>query len=82
MEAEFWKNDKTKSVAAWIVNTPDVAESARNFVRTNPDAPIIYRAWLKSEGMQKVKTPEGIDVLDLELHFGQLSDVLLSLRWD
>lgn len=82
MEAEFWKNDKTKSVAAWIVNTPDVAESARNFVRTNPDVPIIYRAWLKSEGMQKVKTSEGIDVLDLDLHFGQLSDVLLSLRWD
>ena len=82
VESVFWKNEKTRSVASWIVNTPEVQVSARNFVRDNPDAPIIYRAWVKAEGMQKVKTPEGIEVLDLELHFGQLSEVLHTLRID
>jgi hypothetical protein len=82
MESEFWKNEKTKSVASWIVNTPEVQMLALNFVRNNPDLPIIYRAWVKAEGMQKSKTPEGIEVLDLELHFGQLSDVLHTLRFD
>ena len=80
MEDEFWKNEKTKAVASWIVNTPEIATSAQNFVRNNLDAPIIYRAWIKAEGMQKSKTPEGIDLLDLELHFGQLSEVLHTLR--
>ena len=80
MESEFWKNEKTKSVATWIVNTPEISISARNFVRNNPEAPIIYRAWIKAEGMQKAKSPDGIDVLDLELHFGQLSEVLHTLR--
>jgi len=82
MELEFWKNEKTKSVASRIVNNPEVQMTALNFVRSNPDQPIIYRAWVKAEGMQKFKTPEGIDVLDLELHFGQLSDVLQTLRFD
>ena len=82
MELEFWKNEKTKSVASWIVNTPEVQESARNFVRSNPDVPIIYRAWIKEEGMQKSRTPEGIEVLDLELHFGQLSEVLHTLQFE
>jgi hypothetical protein len=82
VESVFWKIEKTRSVASWIVNTPEVQASARNFVRDNPDAPIIYRAWVKAEGMQKVKTPEGIEVLDLELHFGQLSEVLHTLRID
>jgi len=82
MEAGFWKNEKTKAVATWIVNTPDVALSAKNFVRNNPDAPIIYRAWIKAQGMQKSKTPEGIELLDLELNFGQLSEVLHTLRFD
>ena len=80
MDAGFWKNEKTKAVATWIVNTPEVATSAQNFVRNNPYAPIIYRAWIKAEGMQKSKTPEGIGLLDLELHFGQLSEVLHTLR--
>jgi len=82
MESEFWKNDKTKAVASWILNTPEVLVSARNFVRNNTDVPIIYRAWIKAEGMQKVRTPEGIEVLDLELNFGQLSEVLLTFRFD
>jgi hypothetical protein len=80
MENNEWKNEKTKFVATWIVNTPDIYQSARKFVIENPDAPILYRAWLKSEGMQKVKTPEGIDVLDQELHFGQLSGVLNTFK--
>ena len=82
MESEFWKNDKTKAVASWILNTPEVLVSARNFVRNNTDVPIIYRAWIKAEGLQKVRTPEGIEVLDLELNFGQLSEVLLTFRFD
>ena len=82
MESEFWKNEKTKSVASWIMNTPELLFSARNFARSNLDVPIIYRAWIKAEGMQKVKTPEGIEVLDIELHFGQLSDVIKTLRFD
>jgi hypothetical protein len=69
-------------VASWILNTPEVLVSARNFVRNNTDVPIIYRAWIKAEGMQKVRTPEGIEVLDLELNFGQLSEVLLTFRFD
>jgi hypothetical protein len=45
----------------------------------NPNAPILYRAWLKASEMQKVVTPDGISVLDPELHFGELSDVLWTL---
>ena len=82
MESDFWKNAKTKSVAAWIINTPEVNNSARSFARSNPEAPIIYRAWVKAEGMQKTRTPEGIEVLDLDLHFGQLSEVLHTLRFN
>jgi len=82
VESEFWKNDKTRLVTSWIVSTPEVADSARNFVKSNPHLPRIYRAWPKAEGMQQVETPEGIDVLDLELYFGPLSDVLHSPRWD
>ena len=29
--------------------------------------------------MQKIVTPDGISVLDPELHFGELSDVLWTL---
>ena len=74
-----WKNEKTKLVAAWILNTPEIWNSARQFAITNPDAPILYRAWLKSNNMQKEVTPDGIPVLDPELHFGELSDVLWTL---
>ncbi len=74
-----WKNEKTKHVATWIINTSEIRDSARQFAKSNPSAPILYRAWLKSANMQKVITPEGISVLDPELHFGELSDVLWTL---
>jgi hypothetical protein len=75
----MWKNEKTKLVASWIINTPEVYESAHKFANENPSAPILYRAWLRAEGMQEVVTPEGISVQDAELHFGELSDVLWTL---
>ncbi len=74
-----WKNEKTKLVAAWIINTPEVYRSARKFAVENPSAPILYRAWLRAEGMQEVVTPDGISVQDPELHFGELSNVLWAL---
>ena len=74
-----WKNEKTRLVASWIVNTPVIYQSASKFARENPNAPILYRAWLKATEMQSVVTPEGISVLDPELHFGELSDVLWTL---
>jgi hypothetical protein len=74
-----WKNEKTKLVASWIINTPEICQSARNFAKENLNVPILYRAWLKSANMQNVVTPDGISVLDLELHFGELSDVLWTL---
>ena len=74
-----WKNEKTKLVASWIINTPEICDLARQFAKANPHTPILYRAWLKSANMQKVNTPEGISVLDPELHFGELSDVIWTL---
>ena len=74
-----WKNEKTKLVASWIINTPNISQSAREFAASNPSAPILYRAWLRTEGMQEVVTPDGISVLDPELHFGELSNVLWTL---
>ena len=82
MTDNYWKNEKTRSVATWIMSNLDILNSARNFVRNNSDAPIIYRAWIKAERMHEHKTPEGIEVLDPELHFGQLSEVLNTLRFD
>ena len=79
MSNSTWKNEKTKLVASWIINTPEIYQSARNFAKENPSAPILYRAWLKSSEMQKIVTPDGISVLDPELHFGELSDVLWTL---
>ena len=80
MEPEFWMNEKNKSVAKCVINTPELSASARNFVLGNPLVPIVYRAWIKSAGMQKLKTPEGVELLDLGLQFGQLSEVLLTVR--
>ena len=74
-----WKNEKTRLVASWIINTPEIYQSALTFSKENSNVPILYRAWLKSSDMQKVITPEGISVLDPELHFGELSDVLWAL---
>ena len=74
-----WKNEKTKLVASWIINTPEVYRSARKFAVENPSAPILYRAWLRAEGMQEVITPDGISVEDPKLHFGELSNVLWTL---
>jgi hypothetical protein len=65
-----WKNEKTRLVAFWLVNTPEIRESARLFATQNGDAPILYRAWIKSSNMQKAFTSDGISVLDPELHFG------------
>lgn len=79
MSGPNWKNEKTKMMAAWIVNTPGICQSARAFALANPNAPILYRAWLKSEDMQDLFSPDGISVLDPELHFGELSDVLWTL---
>ena len=79
MSNATWKNEKTKLVASWIINTPEIYQSARNFAKENPSAPILYRAWLKASEIQKVVTPDGISVLDPELHFGELSDVLWTL---
>ena len=79
MSTSSWKNEKTRVVASWIINTPEIHQSARQFAISNPSAPILYRAWLKSADMQKVITPDGISVLDPELHFGELSDVLWTL---
>jgi hypothetical protein len=79
MTSANWKNEKTKLVASWIINTPEICQSARGFASENPNAPILYRAWLKSAGMQKEVTPDGISVLDPELHFGELSNVLWAL---
>ena len=79
MSKELWKNEKTMRVASWIINTPEIHKSARQFATDNPSAPILYRAWLKPADLQKVKTPDGIAVLDPELHFGELSDVLWTL---
>lgn len=74
-----WKNEKTKLVASWIVNTPEIRHSARKFATENPSAPILYRSWLKAARMQKVITPDGIPVLDQDLDFGELSNVLWTL---
>ena len=82
MTNHLWNNEKTKLVASWIINTPEIYQSARKFAIENPDAPILYRAWLKSESMQKLITPDGVLVLDPELHFGELSNVLLTLRFN
>jgi len=61
------------------MNTPEIYQSARKFALDNPSAPILYRAWLKAEEMQEVVTLDGISVLDPELHFGELSNVLWTL---
>jgi len=82
MTNNVWKNEKTKLVATWIVNTPDIYQSARKFAIENPDAPILYRAWLKSESMQELITPDGIPLLDPDLHFGELSEVLSTFRFN
>jgi hypothetical protein len=74
-----WKNEKTRLVASWVINTPEICQSARNFARENPNVPILYRAWVKATEMQNAVTPDGISVLDPELHFGELSDVLWAL---
>jgi hypothetical protein len=74
-----WKNEKTKLVASWIINTPEIYQSARKFATKNPSAAILYRAWIRAEEMQEVVTPEGISVQDPDLHFGELSDVLWTL---
>jgi hypothetical protein len=79
MTPNDWNNEKTRLVASWIVNTPEIEKSAREFALENPNAPILYRAWLKSKEMQKIITPEGVSVIDPELHFGQLSEVLWTL---
>ena len=79
MSNSTWKNEKTKLVASWIISTPEIYQSACNFATENPSAPILYRAWLKASEMQKIVTPDGISVLDPELHFGELSDVLWTL---
>lgn len=79
MKKPGWKNEKTKLIASWIINTPEIRESAHKFAKENSSAPIMYRAWLKSADMQTVITPDGISVLDPELHFGELSDVLWTL---
>jgi hypothetical protein len=75
----MWKNEETRLVASWIINTPEVYQSARKFATENPSAPILYRAWLRAEGMQDVVIPEGISVLDPALNFGDLSNILWSL---
>ncbi len=75
----MWKNEETRLVASWIINTPEVYQSARKFATENPSAPILYRAWLRAEGMQDVVIPAGISVLDPALHFGDLSNILWSL---
>ena len=75
-----WKNEKTRLVASWILNTPEIYQSARSFAIANPDAPILYRAWIKFEELQNLVTPDGISVLDPELGFGQLSDALWTLK--
>ena len=82
MTNNVWKNEKTKLVSTWIVNTPEIYQSARKFAIENPDAPILYRAWLKPEGMQKLVTPDGIPLLDPDLHFGELSEVLSNFRFN
>lgn len=74
-----WNNQKTKLVASWVINTPEVYQSARKFAKENPSVPRLHRAWLKSLDMKKVVTPDGISVLDPELHFGELSEVLWTL---
>ena len=76
MSNSSWKNEKTKLVVSWIINTPEIYKSARNFVEENPSAPIVYRAWLKASEMQKVVTPDGISLMDPELGFAELSDAL------
>ena len=79
MSTGSWKNEKTRLVASWIMNTSEIYQSARKFALDNPSAPILYRAWLKAEEMQEVVTLDGISVLDPELHFGELSNVLWTL---
>lgn len=80
MANSTWKNEKTKLVVSWIINTPEIHQSACQFAVENPSAPILYRAWLKASEMQSVVTPDGISVLDPELYFGELSDVLWTLN--
>ena len=74
-----WKNEKTRLVAAWIVKTPEITTSARLFAKENLNAPILYRSWLKHENLHSFITPDGISVLDSELHFGELSNVLWAM---
>lgn len=74
-----WKNEKTRLIAIWILNTPEISASARTFAKENPNAPILYRAWIRHEGFQAVITPDGISVLDPELHFGELSNILWAM---
>lgn len=79
MVSAEWKNEKTRLVASWVINTPKVYHSALQFAKANPNAPVLYRAWLKDSEMQNVVTADGISVLDPELHFGELSDFLWAL---
>ena len=74
-----WANEKTKLIADWIVNSPEIYSSARLFAKNNPDAPILYRSWIKSSNLQNFVIPVGISVVDPELNFGQLSEVLWTL---
>ena len=76
MSNSTWKNEKTKLLASLIINTPEICQSARQFAIDNPGTPMLYCAWPKSTDRQKVATPDGISLLDSELHFGELSDVL------
>ena len=64
---------------SYLLTMKHLDQALLYFAKENPSAPILYRAWLKSSEMQKIVTPDGISVLDPELHFGELSDVLWTL---
>jgi hypothetical protein len=59
----IWKNEKTRLLASWAVNTPAIFAFAQTFAIENPNAPIVYRSRIKHEELQTVITPDTISIL-------------------
>ena len=81
-EHNGWKNRQTWNVMLWINNDEPLYRAAVDFVRrckAKGKTRGIYARFIRNEGMQYDKTPDGIAWLGTRLDYTALNEAMLEL---
>lgn len=79
MQYEGWANYETWNVSLWINNDEPTYRKAVGFMQDNPDSKNPYIAFILSNFMTSMVTPDAVEYISDKLDYNELNEMMKEL---